>query len=82
MCEAVKPALQGDYQEMERLYGVCHCTNNLSVILILFDNNVIPLVRILAPYGLVNEGCMIFADHSALNNSYHLFLIPSSMDEK
>jgi len=78
--KASRPAGQGNCDEVEGLYDVAHCTNRLSVIL--FDNNIIRLVRIFAPYGLVNEGCMIFADHSALNNSYHLFLIPSSMDEK
>ena len=46
---AVKPAGQAGYQEMERLYGVCHCTNRLSTILI--DNNIIQFVRIFAPYG-------------------------------
>ena len=40
---------QGDYEKMERLYGVCHCANRLSVIFI--DNNIIQLVRIFAPYG-------------------------------
>jgi hypothetical protein len=35
---------------MERLYGVCHCANRLSVIFI--DNNIIRLVRIFAPYGV------------------------------
>jgi len=39
---------QGNYDEVERLYGVCHCTNNLTVIL--FDNNIIALVRKFAPY--------------------------------
>ena len=47
---AIKPAGQGNYEEMERLYDVCHCTNRLSVIL--FDNNIIQLVRIFAPYAL------------------------------
>ena len=35
----VKPAGQGDYQQMEGLYDVVHCPNRLSVIL--FDNNTI-----------------------------------------
>jgi uncharacterized membrane protein len=47
---AVEPASQGDYQEMERFYGVCHCTNRLSVILL--DNNIIQSIRIIAPYGV------------------------------
>ena len=47
---AVEPAGEAGYQEMERLYGVCHCTNRLSTILI--DNNIIQFVRIFAPYGL------------------------------
>jgi hypothetical protein len=47
---AVKPAGQGNYEEMERLYDVCHCANRLSVIFI--DNNIIRPVRIFAPYGL------------------------------
>jgi hypothetical protein len=34
---------------MERLHGVCHCTNTLSVILP--DNNIIRFVRIFAPYA-------------------------------
>jgi len=46
---AVKPAGQGNYEEMERLYSVYHCTNRLSVIL--FDNNIIQFVRIFAPYA-------------------------------
>ena len=46
---AVKPAGQGNYDEVERLYGVCHCTNNLAAIF--FDNNIMRLVRIFAPYG-------------------------------
>jgi hypothetical protein len=50
MCKAVKPTGQSDYQEMERLYGVYHCTITLS--LIFSDNNIIRLVRIFAPYGL------------------------------
>jgi hypothetical protein len=50
MRKALKPAGQVDYQEMERLYGGCHCTNRLSVIF--SDNNIIRLVRIFAPYGL------------------------------
>jgi len=45
---AIKPACQGNYEEMERLYDVCHCTNRLSVILI--DNNIIQFIRIFAPY--------------------------------
>jgi hypothetical protein len=49
MRKALKPAGQVDYQEMERLYGGCHCANRLSVIFI--DNNIIRLVRIFAPYG-------------------------------
>jgi hypothetical protein len=44
---AVKSADQSDYEEMESLYDVCHCTNRLSVILL--DNNIIRLVRIFAP---------------------------------
>jgi len=51
---AVKPAGQGDYQGMERLYGVCHCTNRLSTIL--FDNNIIQFFRIFAPYGISSHG--------------------------
>ena len=50
MCKAVKPTGQSDYQEMERLYGVYHCTITLS--LIFSDNNIIRLVRIFAPYGV------------------------------
>ena len=46
---AVEPAGQGDYKEMERLYCIRHSTNRSS--LILFDNNIIRLVRIFAPYG-------------------------------
>ena len=46
---AVKPAGQGNYDEVERLHGIFHCTNNLAVIL--FYNNTIRLVRILGPYG-------------------------------
>ena len=46
---AVKPAGQGDYQEMKWLYDVAHCPNRLSAIL--SDNNIIRLVRIFAPYG-------------------------------
>ena len=46
---AVKPAGQGHYEEMERLYCVRQSTHRLS--LILFDNNIIWLVRIFAPYG-------------------------------
>ncbi len=46
---AVKPACQGDYNEVERLDGDCHCTNRLYVIL--FDNNIIQLVQIFAPYA-------------------------------
>ena len=45
---AVKPAGQGDYPEMERLYGVCHRTNRLSTILL--DNNIIQFVQLFAPY--------------------------------
>ena len=45
---AVKPAGQGNYEEMERMYDVCHCTNRLSIILP--DNDIIRLVRIFAPY--------------------------------
>jgi len=51
---AVKPAGQGDYKEMERLYGDCHYTNRLS--LILFDNNIIQFVRIFAPYDIRSHG--------------------------
>ena len=47
---AVKPSGQGDYQEMERLYDVGHCTNRLSVILL--NYNMIRIVRFFAPYGL------------------------------
>jgi len=46
-------ACQGDHKEMERLYNVCHCENR-SVILI--GNNIIQLVRIFAPDGLLNDG--------------------------
>ena len=49
MRKALKPAGQVDYQEMERLYGGCHCANRLSVIFI--DSNIMRLVRIFAPYG-------------------------------
>ena len=48
---AVESAGQGDYKEMERLYCVRHSTNRLS--LILFDNNIIRLVRVFAPYALL-----------------------------
>jgi len=47
---AVKSAGQGNYDEMERLYSVFHCTNNLAVIS--FNNNIIRLVLIFAPYGV------------------------------
>jgi hypothetical protein len=44
-----EPAGQGDYEEAKRLYGVCHRTNKLD--LILFVNNTIQLDRVFAPYG-------------------------------
>jgi len=47
---AVKPAGQGNYQEVERLYDMGHCTNRLSVIL--FNNNIIRLVQFFAPYAV------------------------------
>jgi len=50
MRKALKPAGHGNYDEVERLYGVCHCPNRSSVIF--FDNNIIQLVRIFAPYGV------------------------------
>jgi hypothetical protein len=53
MCKAVKPAGQGNCDEVERLYGVSHCTNKLSVILL--DNNVIRFVRVFAPYGITRD---------------------------
>jgi hypothetical protein len=46
----VKPTGQGDYEEVEGLYDMGHCTNRLSIILC--DNNIIRLVRIFAPYGV------------------------------
>jgi len=45
-----KRAGQGDYEEVEWLYDMGHCTNRLSVLLC--DNNIIRLVRIFAPYDL------------------------------
>ena len=47
---AAKPADQGNYQDVERLHDMGHCTNRLSVILP--NNNIIRLVRVFAPYGL------------------------------
>ena len=47
---AFKPADQGDYQQMERLYDMGYRENRLSVAL--FDINIIRFVRIFAPYGL------------------------------
>ncbi len=47
---AVKPAGQGNYEEVEGLYDMGHCTNRLSIIF--FDNNIIQFVRIFAPYAL------------------------------
>ena len=49
MSTAVKPAGQSNYEEMERLYDIDHCTNRLSVIFC--DNNIIRFVRIFSPYG-------------------------------
>ena len=46
----VKPAGQGDYEKVEWLYDMGHCTNRLSVLLA--DNNIIWLVRIFAPYDI------------------------------
>ena len=46
---AFKPTGQGDYEEVEGLYDMGHCTHRLSVIL--SDNNIIRLVRIFAPYA-------------------------------
>ena len=46
----VKPAGRGDYQQMEKRYAVCQCTNRLSVISP--DSNIIRFVRIFAPYGV------------------------------
>jgi hypothetical protein len=45
---AVKPTGQCDYEEVEELYNVIHCANRLSVIF--FDNNIILLFRLFAPY--------------------------------
>jgi len=50
---SVKPTGQCDYEEVERLYDMGHQTNRLSVIL--FDNNIIPLVRFFAPYDLLRR---------------------------
>jgi len=47
----VKPAGLNDYQEVEGLYDMDHCTNRLSVKL--FDNNTKTFVRFFAPYGVV-----------------------------
>ena len=46
---AVKPAGQGNYQELERLHDMGHWTNRLSIILP--NNDIIRLVRVFAPYG-------------------------------
>jgi len=46
---AVKPAGQGDYEEVGELNYMDHCTNRLSSNL--SDNNIIRFVRIFAPYG-------------------------------
>jgi len=54
---AIKPACQGNYEEMERLYDVCHCTNRISVIF--SDNNIIRLVRIFAPYARYPFHCTV-----------------------
>ncbi|MEN8106702.1 MAG: hypothetical protein ABFS22_01705 [Pseudomonadota bacterium] len=56
---AVKPAGQGNYEEVEGLYDRGHCANRLSVILP--DNNIIRFVRIFAPYGL----CFIEQENEA-----------------
>ncbi len=45
---AVKPAGKGDDQRLKGMYDVRHCLNRLIVIL--FDNNSIRIVRIFAPY--------------------------------
>jgi hypothetical protein len=66
MCKAVEPAGQGDYKEMERLYCVRHSTNRLS--LILFDNNIIRLVRIFAPYAPEKIG-QVFDEFSQADES-------------
>ena len=61
MFKVVKPAGQGDYREVEGLYGMGHCTNRLSVILL--DNNIIQFVLIFAPYGLRLAKCQYSGDN-------------------
>ena len=46
---AVKLTGQGDHEEVEGLYNMSQCTIRLAVILP--DNNIIRLVRTLAPYA-------------------------------
>jgi hypothetical protein len=46
---AVKPAGQGDYEEVGELNYMGHGTNRLSAIF--FDYNIIRFVRIFAPYA-------------------------------
>ena len=47
---AVKPTGQCDDQKLKGMYDVRHCKNRLTVIL--FDNNIIRIIRIFAPYGV------------------------------
>jgi hypothetical protein len=69
---AVNPTGQGDYEKMERLYGVCDCANRLSVILI--DNNIIGLVRIFAPYAYLSYQSLALQVSTKLAQSFYTLM--------
>ena len=63
----VKPAGPGNYDEVERLYGLCYRTNKLAVIL--FDNNSIRVVRFFDPTGLFKNYYNRSRSHASLDGN-------------